>query len=258
MVEAGTLTLVSDTSAWSDGMLKVHHMCSTLKPGVVTGTRKAEMPRASPALPEVRAKTRSTVAVCMPVLNRFMPLIIQSPPCFDGRGLHEGGVRAVIGLGQAEGDALPAGEHALEIAVLLLLGAEAVQQQRHREIADDRALVLQVVVQAEPLVGEMLADDRHGEVGAFLAAQLLGQGEAQMARFVGAAAHLGQKRLPFMPRLAVIVPVGAGMLAAMVEEADIVVLALERPDLALDESVELNQIRRDVGGNVEIHGPFLR
>ena len=39
------------------------------------------MPRASPALPEVRAKTRSTVAVCMPVLNRFMPLIIQSPPC---------------------------------------------------------------------------------------------------------------------------------------------------------------------------------
>ena len=45
---------------------------------------------------------------------------------------------------------------------------------------------------------------------------------------------------------------------AMVEEADIVVLALERPDLALDEGVELNQVRRDVGGNVEIHGPFLR
>ena len=113
-------------------------------------------------------------------------------------------------------------------------------------------------MQAEPLVGEMLADDRHGEVGAVLAAQLLGQGEAQMARLVGAAAHLGQKRLPFMARLAVIVPVGAGMLAAMVEEADIVVLALERPDLALDESVELDQIRRDVGGNIEIHGPFLR
>ena len=64
--------------------------------------------------------------------------------------------------------------------------------------------------------------------------------------------------LPFVPRLAVIVPVGAGMLAAMVEEADIVVLPLERPDLALDEGVELNQIRRDIGGNVEIHGPFLR
>jgi hypothetical protein len=70
----------------------------------------------------------------------------------------------VIGLGQAEGDALLAGEHALEITVLLLLGAEAVQQQRDRKIADDRALVLQVVVQAKPLVGEMLADDRHGEI----------------------------------------------------------------------------------------------
>src|SRR5713226_2693697 len=104
----------------------------------------------------------------------------------------------------------------------------------------------------------MLADDRHSEVGALLAAQLFRQSEAQMSGLVGTAAHLGQKRLPFMPRLAVIVPVGAGVLAAMVEEADIVVLALERPDLALDERVELSQIRRDVGGNVEIHGPFLR
>ena len=60
-----------------------------------------------------------------------------------------------------------------------------------------------------------------------------------------------------MARLAVIVPVGAGMFAAMVEEADIVVLALEWTDLALDEGVELVQIGRDVRGNVEIHGPFL-
>ena len=80
MVEPGTVTSVSETSAWSDGMLKVHHMYSILKPGVFTGTRKAEMPRGSPTLPEVRANTRSTVAVCMPVLNRFMPLITQSEP----------------------------------------------------------------------------------------------------------------------------------------------------------------------------------
>src|SRR4051812_8185111 len=43
------------------------------------------------------------------------------------------------------------------------------------------------------------------------------------------------------------------MLAAMVEEANIVVLALQRPDFALDEGVELPQIRRDLGRNVEIH-----
>src|SRR5260370_25201957 len=79
-----------------------------------------------------------------------------------------------------------------------------------------------------------------------------------MARLVGTAAHLGQKRLPFVTRLAVIVPVGAGVLAAMVEEADIVVLALERPDLTLDEGVEFAEMRRDLRGNVEIHGPFLR
>src|SRR5882757_8965232 len=75
-----------------------------------------------------------------------------------------------------------------------------------------------------------------------------------MARLVGATAHLGQKRLPFVARLAVIVPVGAGMLAAMVEEADVVGLALQRPDLALDEGVELPKIGRNLRGNVEIHG----
>src|SRR5258707_396164 len=44
------------------------------------------------------------------------------------------------------------------------------------------------------------------------------------------------------------------MLAAMVEEADVVVLALERPDLALDEGVQLAQVGRDLRGNAEIHG----
>ena len=82
----------------------------------------------------------------------------------------------------------------------------------------------------------------------------LGQAEAQVARLVGAALHLGEQLLPFVARLAVIVPVGAGMLAAMVEEADVVVLALQRPDLALDELVQLAQIGRDLRGNVEIHG----
>ncbi len=211
------------------------------------------MPRASPTLPEVRAKTRSTVAVCMPVLNRFMPLITQSEPCLTAV------VSMKVASEPCSGSVRPKPmrsvprEHALDVAVLLLLRAEAVQQQGDREVADDRALVLQVVVQAEPLVREMLADQRHGEVGAVLAAQRLGQAEAQMAGLVGAPLHLGQQLLPFVARLAVIVPVGAGMLAAMVEEADIVVLALQRPDLALDERVELSDIGRDLRGNVEIH-----
>src|SRR5581483_7280480 len=101
---------------------------------------------------------------------------------------------------------------------------------------------------------DMLADDRHGEVRAVLAAELLREPEAQVARLVGAPLHLGEQLLPLVPRLAVIVPVGAGMLAAMVEEADVVVRALERPDLALDELVQLAQVGRDLSGNLEVHG----
>ena len=100
---------------------------------------------------------------------------------------------------------------------------------------------------------EMLADQRHREVGAVLAAQRLRQAEAEMTGLVGPALHLGEQLLPFVPRLAVIVPVGPGVLAAMIEEADIVVLPFQRPDLALDELVEFTQIGCDFGGNVEIH-----
>ena len=82
--------------------------------------------------------------------------------------------------------------------------------------------------------------------------------EAEMARLVGAPFHLGQQFFPFVARLAVIVPVGAGVLAAMVEEADVVVLALERPDLPLDERIQLAQIGRDLRGNLEIHERRLR
>ena len=45
-----------------------------------------------------------------------------------------------------------------------------------------------------------------------------------------------------MARLAVVVPVGAGVLAAVVEEADVVVLGLKGPDLRLDEGVELGEV----------------
>ena len=78
------------------------------------------------------------------------------------------------------------------------------------------------------------------------------------ARGVGPLARLAQQVLPLVARQALIVPVGARMLAAMVEEADIVVLAHQRPDLAHDEFFELDQIGRDVGGNVEIHDALPR
>ena len=105
-------------------------------------------------------------------------------------------------------------------------------------------LVLQIVVQAEALCGKMLADHGHPEVGAVLAAVALRDREAQMAGGVGEVLGLAQQRLPFMPRQAAILEIGARPFAAMVEEADVVVGRLQRLDLALDEAVEFGEIGR--------------
>ena len=86
--------------------------------------------------------------------------------------------------------------------------------------------VLQVVEQAQALGGQVLADHRHPQVGAALAAELAGQGEAVMAGGVGQFAGLGQKRFPLVAGQAAGVPVGAGPFAAVVEEALIVVARL--------------------------------
>ena len=77
---APTRTSVSDTSAWSVGMLNVHQKNSTLKPGASVGTRKAVIPSGLPGSPEVRANTMSWVAWCRPELNRLAPLITHSSP----------------------------------------------------------------------------------------------------------------------------------------------------------------------------------
>jgi hypothetical protein len=50
------------------------------------------------------------------------------------------------------------------------------------------------------------------------------------------------------------VPIRARVLAPVIEEADVVVLVLERLDLARDEGVELLEIGGEIGRNVEVHG----
>ena len=127
-----------------------------------------------------------------------------------------------------------------------------------RQIADDRMLVLQVVVQAEALRGEMLADHGHPEVGTVLAAIALRDREAQMAGGVGEILGLAQQRFPFMPRQAAILEIGARPFAAMVEEADVVVGLFQRLDLARDEAVEFVEIGCEVGRQVEIQGGLSR
>ena len=91
-----------------------------MKPGVSVGTRNAVMPRAWPGSPEVRAKTRSWVARCTPVLNRLAPLMTQPSPSALGAGLQPGGVGAVVRLGQPERHRALAGDQRLGPLLLLL------------------------------------------------------------------------------------------------------------------------------------------
>src|SRR5438270_7745647 len=113
-------------------------------------------------------------------------------------------------------------------------------------VADDRRLVLEVVVEAEPPAGEVLPDDGHAEIGSAPAAVLLRQGVAVMAGGVGPATHLVEQRFPILVGQAGPVPVGAGVLPAVAEEAEVVVLALERRDLPLDNVVELGAAADEV------------
>ena len=172
-------------------------------------------------------------------------------------GFHVGGVRAMLGLGQAKGDAVFSGDRALDHR-LLVVAAVAVEHGHQRQIADDRMLVLQIVVQAEPLGGEMLADHRHPEIGAVLAAIAFRDREAQVAGGVGEILHLAQQRFPFMPRQAAVVEIGARPFAAMVEEADVVVGFFNRLDLARDEVVEFAEIGDEVGRQCKIQGSSPR
>src|SRR3546814_19994755 len=74
-----------------------------------------------------------------------------------------------------------------------------------------------------------------------------------MTRGIGQPRRLFEQLRPFLARQTVIVPVGARMFAAVVEEADIVVRQFQRPDLGLDERVELVEIRLQAGGYRKLH-----
>ena len=149
---APTRTSVSVTSAWSVGMLNVHQKKSTLKPGASVGTRKALMPIGRAGLAG-RAGEDDVVggvvqAGVEPLHAVDHPLVAVA----HGGRLQVGGVGAVVRLGEPERQAARAVEEAGHPVGLLRVGAEVAHHQHGREVADDRALVLQVVVQAEALV----------------------------------------------------------------------------------------------------------
>ena len=91
------------------------------------------------------------------------PAVLAVLPGTHGAGFHVRRVGAVVRLGQAKaGDEL-AGQGRLG-EMFLVRAREVPQHQDLREVADDRMLVLKVVVQAEALLGKVFADDRHAKV----------------------------------------------------------------------------------------------
>ena len=136
---------------------------------------------------------------------------------------------------------------------LLLRPAVKIEHGHQREIADDGMLVLQVVMQAEPHCREVFADHRHPQVGTVAAAVLSRQGKAVVTGRIGQALRALQQRLPFRARQPAAVEVGARPLAPMIEEADVVVGALERADLCFDEGVELVEISGQAARQIEVH-----
>ena len=163
----------------------------------------------------------------------------------------------MIRLGEAEGGDAFAGKAAEDELLLLRLGAETFEHGDEREIAHDAVFVLQIVVQAQPLGGELVADHRHPQVRTILAAIFLWCRKTPVAGLVGADAGFAQQQFPFAPWQPTVLEIGARPFAAVIEETDIVVLLLQRLDLGFDEGVKLGQIGNQIGGQREIHGLVL-
>ena len=159
----------------------------------------------------------------------------------------------MLGLGQAEGDAVLAGHGTVDHR-LLVVAAVAVEHGHDRQVSDDRMFVLQVIVQAEAPGGKMLADHGHPEVGTLLAAVTLRDRKTQVTGGIGEIFRLAQQHFPFVPRQAAIIEIGARPFATVVEEADVVIGRFQRLDLAFDEAIEFVEIGDEVGRQVEIQG----
>ena len=200
MASAGTHTSVKLTRGWSVGMLKVHRYSSTFTPGVSAGTRKQVMPRASPALPEVRANSAQCVAVCMPVVHIFSPSMRQpSMPFLASRtALVSMCVASEPWFGSVRPKVMRVSKFSWPVMKMSFCAgaAEVAQHHDHREVADHRMFVLQVVEQAQPFARQMVADNGHPQVADLLATVLPGQRQAVEARLVRALLAFEQQLLP--------------------------------------------------------------
>jgi hypothetical protein len=90
-------------------------------------------------------------------------------------------------------------------------------------------------------------------IGVFCALHACGFGATGVAISHGAVLRLGQPE-----RQPAALEIRARPFAAMIEEAIVIVMTMQRHDLALDKGVDLREKFSDVFRNAEVHGRFLR
>ncbi len=108
-------------------------------------------------------------------------------------------------------------------------------------------------MQPQPLGRKVLSNDGHGQVAAVASTEAFRQVVAQETGRVGPPSHLLEQRLPLGVRPTVAVPVGTAVLPSVVEEPDVVVLALQGLDLSLDEGIEFVEQGLDFLWDIEVH-----
>jgi hypothetical protein len=148
----------------------------------------------------------------------------------------------VRGLGDPERETLPARRQFLGPLRPLFGRPVAQHQQQPDVVADDHVLVLQVAVQAKSLGRQVLADHCHAQVRAVPAPVFGGKGVPVMPGGIRPAHRLGQQRLPLPAGQAAAVPIGAGIFAPVIEEPDIITVALQRADLEFDELIQFREV----------------
>ena len=141
-------------------------------------------------------------------------------------------------LRQAEGHAALPGDGVLDELLLLRFRAEITHHEYEGIVGHDGRFILKVVVEPKALRSKVLANHRHAEVGAILAAELLGQGITIVTSRIGAAAHLPEQLFPLMPGQTAVLEIGPGPFTPVIEEALVIVLRLQRLNLRLDELIE--------------------
>ena len=100
---------------------------------------------------------------------------------------------------------------------------------------------------------QMMPDNRHRQIGAIFPAKFFRDSKAVMSGLVRHLPHFGKQCPPISTRMAVIIPIGPRIFAAMIKKTDIVVARFNRFDLPINERVEFGQIVGDLCGNFEEH-----